>query len=108
MNQILTPRHYVDGAFFPAAGPPREILNPANLEVEGRIADATPEEIERVLGSARGARQAWAALDGKTRANYLHRVADAIEKGDQSRIAELMTREMGKPYPEALGELANV
>jgi len=108
MNDPNTPWHYSEGVVFKAGGTPRTIVNPANLKPEGRIADATPEEIERVLNSAHRARKAWAALDGKTRANYLHRVADAIEQGDQHRIAELMTREMGKPYPEALGELANV
>ena len=108
MNDPNTPWHYSEGVLFKAGGTPRTIVNPANLKPEGRIADATPEEIERVLNSPHRARKAWAALDGKTRANYLHRVADAIEQGDQHRIAELMTREMGKPYPEALGELANV
>ncbi|MCA9790363.1 MAG: aldehyde dehydrogenase, partial [Candidatus Eremiobacteraeota bacterium] len=35
-------------------------------------------------------------------------VAEVIEKGNLRHIAELMTREMGKPFPEAMGELANV
>jgi acyl-CoA reductase-like NAD-dependent aldehyde dehydrogenase len=108
MTVPMTPWHYADGSLFAAEGTPRDILNPANLELEGRIADATTAEIETVLQSADKARSAWAALDGKTRAGFLHRMADAIEKGDQGRIAELMSREMGKPYPEALGELANV
>jgi acyl-CoA reductase-like NAD-dependent aldehyde dehydrogenase len=103
-----TPYHYCEGSLLEAKGLARAVHNPASLEVEGQIADATPAEIEQILDSAHGARSSWAALDGKTRANYLHRVALAIETGDQGRIAELMTREMGKPYPEALGELANV
>lgn len=108
MGDVQTAWHYKDASLSPAQGSPRDIINPANLRVEGRLADATPDEIEQVLDSAHAAKAAWAALDGKTRANYLHRVADAIEQGDQRRIAELMSREMGKPFPEALGELANV
>lgn len=106
--ETTTPYHYLGGALIAAEGSPRPILNPATLQVEGHIADATSGEIEKVLDSAHEARAAWAALDGKSRANTLHRIADAIENGDQRRIAELMSREMGKPYPEALGELANV
>jgi acyl-CoA reductase-like NAD-dependent aldehyde dehydrogenase len=34
-------------------------------------------------------------------------VADAIERGNLRDCAQLVTREMGKPYPESVGELAN-
>ena len=37
----------------------------------------------------------------------LHRIANRIEATDMRRCAELMSREMGKPYPEAIGEVAN-
>lgn len=100
--------HYYGGRYREAQGPTRPVLNPATLEIEGQISDATPQEIEEALNQADQARQGWSALDGKTRAGYLHRVAEVIEKGDQRRIAELMSREMGKPFPEAMGELANV
>jgi acyl-CoA reductase-like NAD-dependent aldehyde dehydrogenase len=96
------------GQLAPAAGPPRQVQDPSDLSEVGVIANATAEEIAQALDAADSARAAWAALDGKTRANVLHRVADAIEQGDLSAIAVMMTREMGKPYPESMGELANV
>jgi acyl-CoA reductase-like NAD-dependent aldehyde dehydrogenase len=99
---------FLAGRLVPAEGAPRDILDPHDLSKVGVIADATPGEIEAVLSAAEAARTSWAALDGKTRANMLHRVADAIERGDLSSVAVTMTREMGKPYPEAMGELANV
>jgi acyl-CoA reductase-like NAD-dependent aldehyde dehydrogenase len=108
MTRFHTPWQFLAGQLVPAQGNPRDILDPADLSKVGVIADATPEEIARALDACDAARGAWVSLDGKTRANILHRVADAIEQGDLSSIAVLMTREMGKPYPEAVGELANV
>ena len=99
---------YCKGELVTARGHARPVLNPANLEPVGEIADATEEEIDAALQSAESVQKTWAALDGKTRAGYLHSVAESIEKGDQKRIAELMSQEMGKPFPEAMGELANV
>jgi len=103
-----TAYQFIAGQLCPAQGSPRDVLDPASLAVVGAVAEATPEEIESALQAAEGARSSWAAMDGKTRAGLLHRLADVIENGDKRRIAELMTREMGKPFPEAMGELANV
>ena len=38
----------------------------------------------------------------------LHRVARSIDETPPREVCELLTREMGKPYPESVGELANV
>lgn len=108
MPRFQQPWQFRAGKLVAAAGPPRDVVDPSDLSRVGVIADATAEEIAEVLNAAEAAREAWAGLDGKTRANFLHRVADAIEGGDLSAIAVMMTREMGKPYPEAMGELANV
>lgn len=108
MSRFQSPWQFLAGQLVPAQGIAREILDPSDLSKVGVIADATPEEIANTLDACDKARGAWAALDGKTRANLLHRVADAIEHGDISAIAVMMTREMGKPYPEAMGEIANV
>ncbi len=99
---------YVGGKLVKAAGAPRPVLDPATLQEVGVIAEATPAEIEAALQAAERARPAWAGLDARSRAQVLHHLADAIERGDRRRVAELMTREMGKPFPEAMGELANV
>lgn len=104
----MSAQQFRDGRLHPATGPSRPVLDPGNFDEVGHIADATPEEIDLALRSAEAARSQWATLDGKTRANFLHRMADRIEQGDQRRIAEIMTREMGKPFPEAMGEIANV
>jgi acyl-CoA reductase-like NAD-dependent aldehyde dehydrogenase len=99
---------FVDHHYQPSQGTPRDLINPSTLEPCGRLADATAQDIECVLTSAEGARLAWARLDAKSRAQYLHAVALSIETTDKHDVARLMTLEIGKPYPEAVGELANV
>lgn len=112
MSDALEPfgrQVFSDGRLRPSAGEAGlDVVDPATLETVGRIADCGADEIDRVLAEARAAQRDWAALDAKARAAALHGVADSIERGDPRELCEWMTREMGKPYPEALGELANV
>ena len=84
------------------------VVNPANEEKISEIANCQAAEIDQVLTVVNQAQRAWANTDSKTRAAYLHKIADSIERADHREIAEVMSAEMGKPYPEALGEIANV
>ena len=85
-----------------------EIANPATLAKEGAIARADATLVEAVALEALAAQGEWKKTDAKTRAALLHRIADSIEQTDFHDVAKLMTLEMGKPYPEAEGELYNV
>lgn len=98
---------FVNPHYRPAMGPAKPVIDPATLETVGSIAAATEAEIDDALTAAARAQAAWKKLDAKSRARYLHAVANAIEAADFTRCAELMVREMGKPYPEAIGEIAN-
>lgn len=84
------------------------IVNPATNQQVAQFVSVTDSEVDSVIANTNRAQQQWAALDAKTRASYLHRVADSIEQADHREVAEAMVIEMGKPYPEALGEIANV
>lgn len=90
------------------AGQRLDIVNPATLEKEGRIAAMATADLAPVIARANAAQKGWAQVDAKSRAALLHKVANSIAEGNLRPVAELMTREMGKPYPEAMGELANV
>jgi acyl-CoA reductase-like NAD-dependent aldehyde dehydrogenase len=92
---------------YRAAGGGHPVINPATLEVAGIAAETSPSEMLDVLRAANAAQRGWKKLDAKSRAAALHRVANCIEASDMRRTAELMSREMGKPYPEAIGEIAN-
>lgn len=84
------------------------VHNPATEEVVGEIADCGETDVTTILEQAADAQTEWGQLPPTTRASYLHDVADAIESNGIEDVAELMTREHGKPYPESVGELANV
>ncbi|WP_428686701.1 aldehyde dehydrogenase family protein [Roseibium sp.] len=101
------PVYFADGAYRAAAGGTRNVIDPATLAKVGVIAGTTPEEIDAVLASVTVAQRRWGALDAKSRATALHRIANRIEAADMRFCAETMSREMGKPYPEAIGEVAN-
>jgi acyl-CoA reductase-like NAD-dependent aldehyde dehydrogenase len=101
------PAFFVNPEFRPMAGAPRVIADPATLATVGVTSAATDAEIDAVLTAATAAQAAWKRLDAKSRAKHLHAVASAIEAANLDWCAELMVREMGKPYPEAIGEIAN-
>lgn len=100
---------FVGNDYIVARGAPlTEVKNPADLSFVGRIAQCAPASLDDVLEKAKAAQKAWAALDGKSRATALHRLADRMEQAVTGDAAELMTREMGKPFTESTGELMNV
>ncbi len=107
MFDAREPRLFIHPHFVPATGAATLALDPGSGAPVGRWAGATPAEIGAALEAVGAAQRLWRRQDARARARVLHAVAHAIETWDARRCAETMTREMGKPYPEALGELAN-
>ncbi|WP_148254784.1 aldehyde dehydrogenase family protein [Aidingimonas lacisalsi] len=107
MTDTATPRYYLVPNYHISESPTRPVIDPATLEEVGVRAEVSAEELDRVLTRVNTAQAAWKRLDAKTRAQHLHQLANRIEATDVSRCAVLMSREMGKPYPEAIGEVAN-
>lgn len=101
------PSFFLNPLWHPATGPGVAVIDPATLAEVGSRGETTADEIEAVLARVNAAQAGWKRLDAKSRAKLLHKVASTIEAADLRGCAELMTREMGKPYPEAIGELAN-
>ena len=99
---------FLDNEYHVSQSPNQhKVLNPANLNHEGTIALCSTQEVEQVISRAKEAQQEWKREDEKNRARILHQIASSIEDGDLSEVAKLMVLEEGKPYPEAIGELAN-
>ena len=102
-----TPCHFVTPAYRASGGAPLLACDPATLGPVGQYAHTTGEELAQVLAAVTAAQAGWKEVDAKSRARALHALANRIEAEDFTRCAILMSREMGKPYPEAIGELAN-
>jgi len=64
-------------------------------------------QVNKTIIAANSAHSDWKHIDAKTRAGYLHKIADRIENADPELVSSYLTAEMGKPYPESVGEIAN-
>ncbi len=78
-----------------------EAIDPVTEEVIGRFEITTAGELPRVLEHARRAQRDWAALPVCERAKWLDRLA-AVLQARRKEIAEVISRETGKPLAEAL------
>ncbi len=74
----------------------REILDPATGELVGRAPEHTVADLDAAVAAARAAQPAWAALGHERRSELLDRAADAVEANAEA-LAELLSREQGKP-----------
>jgi acyl-CoA reductase-like NAD-dependent aldehyde dehydrogenase len=57
--------------------------------------------------AARGAQREWAAVPAPIRARVVQRVGRIVESNKEA-LARLVTREIGKPYAESLGEVQEI
>ena len=102
---LIQGRLYIGGTWCEAkAGGRFEVVDPSNGELVGTMASARANDAQAAVDAAAGAFAAWAALPAVQRARHLRRVAERIW-AERDRIAEVMTREQGKPLAEARGEV---
>ncbi len=99
-------RHFIDGDWR-ASDSDRWIadVNPSNAEdVVAQVPAGTSDDVDLAVRSAASSLAAWRALTGPARAELLYKWADAIgSRADE--LAQLVTREVGKPIGEARGEV---
>ena len=81
-----------------------KVVNPATNQTEREFATATDAEVQQVLERSARAFQSWRATAKDERAKILLRVAE-LYKERIDDLAALITREMGKPTQEAVGEI---
>ena len=85
-----------------------ESRNPANLDevvCEAVLADAGA--FADACSAARAAQPGWAATPAPVRGKAIGRIGRLVEDNKEA-LARLLTREIGKPYPESLGEVQEV
>ena len=97
-------RLYIDGAWVSGAGGRYEIGDPATGESVGATDLASAGDIDKAVGAASRALPAWSATHADQRARILHRAAALIEER-VAAIADLLTREQGKPIRDAEKEI---
>ncbi|WP_104138001.1 MULTISPECIES: NAD-dependent succinate-semialdehyde dehydrogenase [unclassified Cryobacterium] len=97
---------YINGKWVAATGGRTlDVTDPATGRVIKTIADASVADGIAALDAADSAQADWAATPARVRGEILRRTFDLLQERKQE-FALLMTIEMGKPLPEALGEVA--
>jgi betaine-aldehyde dehydrogenase len=88
-------------ATVPAAGERFASINPATGEILGYLQVAGATEVDAAVRAAQRAQPQWAALPGAERARILRRAA-ALLRSRNRELAELESRDTGKPIQETL------
>ena len=73
-----------------------ESINPATGEAIGLVPTSTAEQVAAAVRAAKVAQVAWAARPDEERKALMFKVAEAL-KANAAYLAELVTREQGKP-----------
>lgn len=96
---------YIDGQFLSGDGrPEQDIVNPATLEVLGRLPHATPADLDLALAAAQRAFPAWRETPPTERGRILRRAAELIRERAPA-IGRNITLDQGKPVTEAVAEV---
>ena len=75
----------------------RPIHDPATGDLVGHAPQHSVADLNAAVDAAASAQKAWSLLSDADRCDYLQRAADAIDAAAPA-LAELITREQGKPY----------
>lgn len=81
-----------------------EVTNPATGEVIGTVPSISEKQLEEVVQFASDAFQTWRNYTAYERADLLNKWFMLLEE-NKKLIAETLTKEQGKPFREALGEV---
>src|SRR5882672_7090654 len=79
-------------------------INPATGDVIETFQETTPQEVERILGSAQAAFHQWRALPFATRAQSMQKAAGLL-RARKTDYARTMALEMGKPIVQGEAEV---
>jgi acyl-CoA reductase-like NAD-dependent aldehyde dehydrogenase len=101
----LSEHQRIAGQLVRAAEASISVVDPATEERIGDIAEATLADISTAVAAANTAQRAWRKVNYHRRAELLHEVSRRV-MADRPLVAEMLTREMGKPYKESFDEVA--
>ena len=107
---MKTHQLYINGRFVrPAAKATIDVIDPATTEAIARTPDAGAEDVDRAVAAARAAfdEGPWRNATAQERGRILLKLAQIVrDRADD--LAELETRNSGKPIVEAEGDIEDV
>ncbi|MGM0926503.1 MAG: CoA-acylating methylmalonate-semialdehyde dehydrogenase [Pseudomonadota bacterium] len=99
-------QHYINGAISGGeSGRTQPVTNPATGEVTGQVALASGADVDTAVTAAAAAFPAWADTPPIRRARVLFKFLELLN-ANKDALAEAITREHGKVFTDAQGEVA--
>ncbi|MEL7344150.1 MAG: aldehyde dehydrogenase family protein, partial [Pseudomonadota bacterium] len=97
--------HFINGAHVSGtSGRTSDVFNPATGEVQAKLPMASAAEMTSAIEDAAAAQVAWGATNPQRRARVMMAVVGLIHR-DMDKLAEALSREHGKTFPDAKGDL---
>jgi aldehyde dehydrogenase (NAD+) len=98
----------VNGAPLVGAAGTVTSTNPAHLsDVVAEVSLASPEQLVEAFRAAKAAQPAWGATPAPVRGQVIAKIGRLVEANSEA-LAQLVTREVGKPIAEARGEVQEI
>jgi alpha-ketoglutaric semialdehyde dehydrogenase len=98
----------VAGRRVPGEATAVESTNPSHTaDTVARVSLAGPQTLVDAARAARDAQRAWAQTPAPQRGRAIQQIGRIVENNKEA-LARLVTREIGKPYPESLGEVQEI
>ncbi|MEX2180374.1 MAG: aldehyde dehydrogenase family protein [Gemmatimonadaceae bacterium] len=106
MIKMKTFQNFIAGKWVaPGSGEHFENRNPADWnDLIGRFPLSSADDVNKAVESAKKGFAEWRRTPAPARGDVLRRVGDLMA-ARKEEIADLMTREMGKPLPETRGDV---
>ncbi|ARP79837.1 methylmalonate-semialdehyde dehydrogenase (CoA acylating) [Bordetella genomosp. 8] len=102
---MTTIPHYINGQHYDGrSGRNGDVFNPARGEIAARVPLASVEDVDLAVTAAREAFPAWSETAPLKRARILFNFKALLDQ-HQDELAELITREHGKVFSDAKGEV---
>ncbi|MFI3320999.1 MAG: aldehyde dehydrogenase family protein [Rikenellaceae bacterium] len=97
--------HYLNGEWVKSqSGKYIAVENPATEQIVGYVSDATAQEAQMALETSEKAQLLWQELSVIERAKHIQNIIDCLQE-EITHFAEILTKEQGKTYAEALCEV---
>ncbi|MEH6833804.1 MULTISPECIES: CoA-acylating methylmalonate-semialdehyde dehydrogenase [Falsihalocynthiibacter] len=102
MNELT---HFIDGKHVKGtSGRFADVFNPATGEVQAKVPLASKAELDAAVASAAAAQPKWAATNPQRRARVMMAAVGLINR-DMDKLAEALSREHGKTFVDAKGDV---
>src|SRR5947209_3449834 len=97
--------HWINGRRFDSAsGRSGPVFNPATGAQTGAVDFASAEEVDAAVQAAKAAFPSWRATSLARRAEVFFRIRELLHERREA-VAEILVREHGKVFSDALGEV---